>query len=76
MLFMDRLPGDTERLGDLRERPTGSQGTSNGGLLDAIGETAQRAYGRQSVGGIFRKGRLSDVHTSTLVDAPMDVNLS
>lgn len=73
---MDRLPGNAKRLGDLREGPARRQGTFNGGILDSIGETTQRADRRQCVGGIFREDGRSGNHASTFVDVPRVVNLS
>src|SRR6187397_1410926 len=50
MLLVHGLPGDAERLGDLRPAPAGPHGALDGGVLEPVGELAQRHDGSEVVG--------------------------
>ena len=58
VFLVDRLPGDAERLGDLRPRPPVAQRALDLGVLHAVGEAAERDDGGEAVGGALGVGEL------------------
>jgi len=50
--FVGRLPGDPERLGDLRPRPPTLDRPLNRGSLEPVGKPTERHHGRERGGRI------------------------
>lgn len=76
MLLVDGLTRDAERLGDVGPRPTVDDRLLDGGILDAIRQSAQGADGRERIGWVVGERGLGGNHLlSTIVDINEVVNL-
>ena len=74
MLLVHGLPGDPEGLRHLRPVPAGPEGTLDLGVLEPVGEAAQRDDRRQPIGGLGGGVKVCLGHGATVVDKWRAVN--
>src|SRR5437588_4662740 len=75
VLLVHRLAGDPEGFRHLRPAPTGPEGPLHLGVLEPVGEAAQRDDRREPIAGLSRSVKVGLDHAATVVDRRVGVNL-
>ena len=75
MLLVHRLAGDPESFRHLRLAPAGPEGPFHLGILEPVGEAAQREDRRKPIAGLGRSVKVGLDHGATIVDRRPSVNL-